>query len=82
MKVCATTERQESTMLDLPRSNTKFGFLIKFTQNLIIVCGLRKNRKNIPMRCLIFVINYEFTRRKGKEKSKKICREKLIINML
>ncbi len=36
MKVCATTERQESTMLDLPRSNTKFGFLIRFTQNLRI----------------------------------------------
>ena len=34
MKVCATTERQESTMFDLPRSNTKFGFLIRFTQNL------------------------------------------------
>jgi len=28
MKVCATTERQESTILDLWISNTKFGFLI------------------------------------------------------
>jgi hypothetical protein len=40
MKVCATTERQESTMLDLPRSNTKFGFLIRFTQNLRIKFGI------------------------------------------
>ena len=34
MKVCATTLRHESTMLAFPRSNTKFGFLIRFTQNL------------------------------------------------
>ena len=34
MKVWATTLRQESTMLAFPRSNTKFGFLIRFTQNL------------------------------------------------
>lgn len=33
MKVCATTERQESTILDLWISNTKFGFFIKLTQN-------------------------------------------------
>jgi len=33
MKVCATTERQESTILDLWISNTKFGFLIRLTQN-------------------------------------------------
>ena len=34
MKVCATTLRHESTMFAFPRSNTKFGFLIRFTQNL------------------------------------------------
>ena len=34
MKVWATTERQLSTMLALPRSNTKFGFLMRLTQNL------------------------------------------------
>ena len=34
MKVCATTERQESTMWGLWISNTKSGFLIMFTQNL------------------------------------------------
>jgi hypothetical protein len=33
MNVCATTERQESTILDLWISNTKFGFFIKLTQN-------------------------------------------------
>lgn len=34
INVCATTDRHESTIFDLCISNTKFGFLIKFTQNL------------------------------------------------
>lgn len=34
MKVCATTDKHESTMFDLWISKTKFGFLIKLTQNL------------------------------------------------
>ena len=34
MKVCATTDRHESTILAFPRSNTKLVFLIRFTQNL------------------------------------------------
>lgn len=34
MKVWATTDRQESTMFDLWMSNTKLGFLMRFTQNL------------------------------------------------
>ena len=34
MKVWATTDRQLSTILAFPRSNTKLGFFIKFTQNL------------------------------------------------
>ena len=34
MKVWATTLRHESTILAFPRSNTKLGFLIRFTQNL------------------------------------------------
>ena len=36
MNVCATTDKHESTIFDLCTSNTKFGFLIKFTQNLKI----------------------------------------------
>ena len=35
MKVCATTERHESTIFALPRSNTKLGFFIRLTQNLV-----------------------------------------------
>jgi hypothetical protein len=47
MKVCATTERQESTMLDLPRSNTKFGFLIRFTQNLRIEFAIKSTNMSL-----------------------------------
>lgn len=34
MNVCATTDRHESTIFDLWMSKTKFGFLIRLTQNL------------------------------------------------
>ena len=56
MKVCATTLRHESTMLALPRSNTKFGFLIRFTQNLQEVAlkhsSSDKEGQNIKRRCI------------------------------
>ena len=55
MKVCATTLRHESTMLAFPRSNTKFGFLIRFTQNLQKVAlkhsSSDKEGQNIKRRC-------------------------------
>ena len=55
MKVCATTLRHESTMFAFPRSNTKFGFLIRFTQNLQKVAlqhsSSDKEGQNIKRRC-------------------------------
>ena len=55
MKVCATTLRHESTMFAFPRSNTKFGFLIRFTQNLQEVAlkhsSSDKEGQNIKRRC-------------------------------
>lgn len=51
MKVCATTERQESTILDLWISNTKFGFLIRLTQNRR---GRLEKKKKINSLIIIF----------------------------
>ena len=57
MNVCATTDKHESTIIDLCTSNTKFGFLIKFTQNLKFLKGFFRFKNLIfPLFEVAFIV--------------------------